>query len=353
MDILKLIVLSLIFSGCAKTIYIAEQTKGQLSLQWNGVENKELLQDPAISIEVKNKIRLIEEYKKYFYNYWKVELGGIYTKTTMLENEAVTWLVITSHWNEVKALKECFPFTGCFPYLGFFNKESATNWMKDKKEEGLQAWMRPVYAYSTLGYFEDRILSSFFEYDQYELAELVFHELFHVLYFLKDNVEFNENLANFYGEEMAKEYFENRNDSGYLEWKNRLKASSIIRRQVSDHAKELHQLYETQKPKDQNEAQKILKEFVDQTFRPKIDQECKKLGLKKCSVSKGEWNNARFAATLTYEKAAPNFYELFKTHGDNLVAMLDFIKQREKDFDSSGEKDFTAFLFSDKMNEKK
>ncbi len=353
MDILKFLLLSIFISSCAKAIYIAEQTKGQLSLQWNGRENEELLKDTAVSDDIKNKVILIEDYKKYFYEYWKVELGGIYSKTTMLENEAVTWLVITSHWNEVKALKECFPFTGCFPYLGFFSKKSAMKWMENKKEEGLQVWMRPVYAYSTLGYFEDRILSSFFEYDQYELAELVFHELFHVLYFLKDNVEFNENLANFYGEEMAKEFFRNRNDSGYLDWKKRLKASSVIRQQVSHHAKELHQIYQTQKPTDQAAAEIILDHYVSETFRPKIDQECEKLGLKKCSASKGEWNNARFAATLTYEKAAPKFNELFKTHSDNLVSMLDFIKKREKDFHSSDEKDFTAFLFSDKMGENK
>lgn len=346
MDFLKLFLLATLLSGCAKTIYIAEQAKGQLSLQWNGVENKKILDDPSISHEIKQKVQLIEKYKQYFYEYWKTELGGIYSKTTMLENEAVTWLVITSKWDEVKALKECFPLTGCFPYLGFFNKKSAQAWMKDKQRTGLQTWMRPVYAYSTLGYFEDRILSSFFEYDQYELAELVFHELFHVLYFLKNNVDFNENLASFVGEEMAKEYFEKSSDSGYLDWKKRLKASAILRQNISSQAKLLNQIYVDQKPKTQADATAILKTFVDQNFKPMIESECKKLGLNNCTANKGEWNNARFAAMLTYEKSAPDFKSLFKTHGDNLKAMLSYIKEREKEFLDSDHKDFTAFLFS-------
>lgn len=352
MDFLKPLLICLLLSSCAKAIYIAEQTKGQLSLQWNGIENKKLLEDSTISDEIKQKVKLIEGYKQYFYEYWKIELGGIYSKTTMLENEAVTWLVITSKWDEVKALKECFPFTGCFPYLGFFNKKSAQAWMKDQQRSGFQTWMRPVYAYSTLGYFEDRILSSFFEYDQYELAELVFHELFHVMYFLKNNVEFNENLANFYGEEMAKEYFEKSSDSGYLEWKERLKASSILRRKISSHASELNQLYIAQKPKNQADSEAILHQFIDEKFRPMIESECKKLGLNNCSAKKGEWNNARFAAMLTYEKAAPDFHSLFKTHGDNLKDMLSYIKDREKEFMDSNQKDFTAFLFSPTIDQK-
>src|SRR5690606_3977623 len=194
MDLLmgRLLVLLLV-TACAKTSYIAEQTRGQLSLQWYGRDNHEVLADESIAHEHKEKIRLIETYREWFFEYWQRKPDAIYSKTTMLDDDAVTWLVITSPWNEIKANQECFPLVGCFPYLGFFKKTSAKNYLEEQKAKGFHTYMRPVYAYSTLGHFEDRILSSFFHYDQYELAELVFHELFHVMYFLKDNVDFNEN----------------------------------------------------------------------------------------------------------------------------------------------------------------
>jgi len=80
----------------------------------------------------------------------------------MLENSAVTYLVVASPFNEIKAVETCFPVMGCFPYLGFFNLNSAKNFAKEKENENYVTWIRPVYAYSTLGYFTDTILSSFF-----------------------------------------------------------------------------------------------------------------------------------------------------------------------------------------------
>ena len=61
--------------------------------------------------------------------------------------------------------------------------------------------------YSTLGYFDDPILSSFFNYNKFDLTVLIFHELFHTIYFYKNKVQLNENLANFFGREMAIEYY--------------------------------------------------------------------------------------------------------------------------------------------------
>tara|TARA_R110000868_G_scaffold310105_1_gene571396 strand:+ start:2168 stop:3232 length:1065 start_codon:yes stop_codon:yes gene_type:complete len=346
---LKLFIIAFFLSGCAKTVYIAEQAKGQISLQWNGRDNEEVLKDKNVPNEHKEKIKLVQTYREWFFKYWDRKPDSIYSKTTMLENEAVTWLVITAPWNEVKAIKECFPFTGCFPYLGFFNKKSAIEWKQKKEKENFQTWMRPVYAYSTLGHFEDRILSSFFHYDKYELAELVFHELFHVMYFLKDNVDFNENLANFFGEQMAKEYFENISDSGYLEWKARLEGSREIRKTVADGARELSQLYAQAKPSEKEQGQKILEQFLQSSFMPSITETCAKVDIPNCSAAKGEWNNARFAATMTYEKAAPDFERLYFQQGASLRRLLTYIRSQEAEFHQSKEKDFTDFLFSDRM----
>lgn len=348
---MRLLLIMLLCCSCAKTAYIAEQARGQIGLQWSGRDNQEVLSDASIAEQDKEKIRLVETYREWFFKYWQRKPDDIYSKTTMLEDEAVTWLVITSPWNEVKAVKECFPITGCFPYLGFFKKKSAEEWIEDKKEEGLQTWMRPVYAYSTLGYFEDRILSSFFHYDKYELAELVFHELFHVMYFLKDNVDFNENLANFFGEQMAREYFTGHNDDGYDAWKARLKASNTLRKVVATGARELDGLYKAKPDLKREEAQVLMNDYIENNLRPALEAGCKEAGLATCKIAKADWNNARLAATMTYEKAAPDFERLFKTHGNDLKALLAYIKQRETEFEDSDQKDFTEFLFSDRMVE--
>ena len=88
-------------------------------------------------------------------------------------------------------------FTGCFPYLGFFKEGEAKKYAMKQEENGFSTYTRPVYAYSSLGHWNDRILSSFFHFDSRELANLVFHELFHHIFFIKNEVSLNENLATF------------------------------------------------------------------------------------------------------------------------------------------------------------
>jgi len=138
-------------ASCAKFNYLYEQGVGQISLLSRGKDNKELLNSVRVPKVQKERIKKIQELKTFFYRYWDKKETRIYTQTTMLKTKAVTYLVIAAPFNEVKASENCFPVMGCFPYLGFFNLDSAKAFAKEKEKEGMVTWTRPVYAYSTLG----------------------------------------------------------------------------------------------------------------------------------------------------------------------------------------------------------
>jgi len=110
--------------------------------------------------------------------------------------------VNASPFYEVKPKMFSFPLMGSFPYIGFFDQKSALKYATKLGKEDYYTYVRPVYAYSTLGYFEDKILSSFFFLDDITLVETIYHELFHTLFFAKDEVDFNENLASFFAQKM-------------------------------------------------------------------------------------------------------------------------------------------------------
>ena len=106
--------------GCAKVSYLWDQGWGQMSLLNSARPNKEVLEDPKIPQTQKDKILLIQKYKKYFYEFWAKKPSSIYSETTILKTKAVTHLVIASPYSEVKALDHCFPFMGCsFNILNF------------------------------------------------------------------------------------------------------------------------------------------------------------------------------------------------------------------------------------------
>jgi len=350
MDLLKfkkllpLIVLSL--SSCAKVGYMIDQGKGQLALQASARPNEVVLKDPRVPSKNKKKIELILKAKKYFYDYFGRPATGIYSKTTVLEREMVTTLVIASPYNRIEARKECFPLVGCFPYLGFFEPEDAKEYASDLEKEGLVTYSRPVYAYSTLGHFEDTILSSFFYYSDEDLVELVFHELFHTIFFVTDEVDLNENLANYYGEELRALYLGW--GEGQRSQQQREKANDeALSRLIVAQAAELSARYQKEPSATRERSNEILESFLAQSFNPSVDLFCQKHQLqeKMCWPRTRTWNNASFAAFLTYEKKAQRISELRRELNLDLKELFALLEKAYRCYDSlaSSEKDNLSF----------
>jgi len=319
MDFLKKSsLLAMLFMGlcsCAKLDYLYEQSVGQISIFAKARDNKEVISNVRIPKENRDKVKRIQELKKYFYLYWGKKETPIYSQTTMLKQKAVTYLVIASPFEEIKALENCFPLMGCFPYLGFFNLNSAKKFADDKEKDGFVTWVRPVYAYSTLGYFTDTILSSFFHYNDIDLTEMIFHELFHTIFFVKNEVELNENLANYFSVAMMDEYFKSEGKSDYITIHQKEDfEEKELKKLIVVLANELQELYKNLLPKNREEAQKILNEFLENRFKVEILKKCQSLNIenKQCFPIERKWNNASFAAFLTYENKSDELEKLQK-----------------------------------------
>lgn len=352
MDFLKkVLILFLILSltGCAKFNYLYEQSVGQISLLSKGKDNKEVLKSVRVPKAHKEKIKKIEELKTYFYKYWDKKQTGIYSQTTMLKNKAVTYLVIASPYNEIRPVENCFPVMGCFPYLGFFSLGSAKNFAKDLEVDGNVTWIRPVYAYSTLGYFTDTILSSFFNYDDYELAELIFHELFHTIFFVKNQVDLNENLANYFSQNMLHDYFKSINqEEYYLFHQKEEEDNKKLNTTVVNLVAELQELYKSLLPKTPQDSNSILEEFMEKRFKVESMKRCQELNVqpKSCFPINREWNNASFAAFLTYEKKANDLSSLQKKLGIDLKGYYNLIVKKYQDYQEQDKvQNFESFLF--------
>jgi len=349
-NFLFVLVLVLI-SSCAKLEYLYEQGIGQVKIFSTARDNSEVVKNVRIPKTQREKVLKIERLKKYFYQYWQKKETRIYTQTTMLKNKAVSYLVITSPFDEIKAVETCFPIMGCFPYLGFFNHKSALNHAKAESLENKVTWIRPVYAYSTLGYFNDTILSSFFNYNDYELTDLIFHELFHTIFFVKNEVELNENLANYFAKVMVKEYFINQGLTEYLHLQEKEeKEHRELSRLIMIKASELQNLYQNIKPKTPKEAAEILNEFSREQFIPEVLKKCEQLTIshQRCFPLGKEWNNARFAAFLTYEKRANDIEKLQKKLNLNLKEYYQYLVKKYAEYEKIDDKEgFSKYLFKD------
>jgi predicted aminopeptidase len=85
--------------------------------------------------------------------------------------------------------------TGCVSYRGFFAEDDARRYAEKLRLAGNDVYIGGVPAYSTLGWFNDPLLSTFIRYPDAQLARLLFHELAHQLVYARGDTTFNESFA--------------------------------------------------------------------------------------------------------------------------------------------------------------
>ena len=91
--------------------------------------------------------------------------------------------------------RRCFPVAGCLSYRGYFSESDAEAYAAELSSEGWDASVTGVRAYSTLGWFDDPLLSSMVELSEPWLAGIVFHELAHQRLYAPGDTDFNESFA--------------------------------------------------------------------------------------------------------------------------------------------------------------
>ena len=179
------------------SIYILRQAKGQLTVLSRTESIKEYSQRQELTQQEKQNILLVEKIKKYSID----SLGYLPTKnfTTIYDqkDEAILWVITACEPYTLNAFEWKFPVVGKVNYKGFFKKELAVKECNHLAALGYDVDIRSVSAWSTLGWFNDPLLSSMLNRSKGSLCNLLFHELFHATYYAPDAVNFNENIARF------------------------------------------------------------------------------------------------------------------------------------------------------------
>ncbi len=142
-----------------------------------------------------------------------------YTRYVDLDREYLVDVVSAAQPDVLTPYLWRFPLFGAFPYKGYYVREDALREARRLERKGLDVWVRKVDAFSTLGFFSDPVYSFMADYSVFDVAALIIHEQTHATLFVKNHVQFNEELATYVGWEGALEFLASRYGTGSRQYR--------------------------------------------------------------------------------------------------------------------------------------
>jgi predicted aminopeptidase len=303
--ILRLAVLSILFfalAGCESIAYYRQAIGGQLEIISAARPVEAWLADPATPPDLRARLDAARRIRVYASRSLGLPDNRSYTSYAELGRSFAVWNVFAAPEYSVEPKQECFPFTGCVSYRGFFSEDDARRHAARLRAQGYDVYVSGVPAYSTLGWFDDPLLSTFIKYPDAQLARLIFHELAHQVAYAADDTTFNESFAVTVEQEGVRRWLSAEGRAADLQ---AFEALQKRRQQFSQRVKEararLSALYleglpvETMKRRKAEEFEALRKEYPN--------------------IVPPEPNNAFLVSVALYTELVPEFQQLLRDSG--------------------------------------
>jgi predicted aminopeptidase len=197
----------LTIAGCATNVgYLLKQGNYLLRDSTGTVSIASLIEAPSTPAETRDFLLRVTEIKAFAVETIGLTNNGNYTRYKKIDRDHLVDVVQACDALSFTPYLWGYPFLGKLPYRGYYERADADVEGARLKKEGYDVIIRPVDAFSTLGFTKDPVYSFMKKYSPFQIASLIIHEQTHATLFVKDQPDFNEELANFVGDEGAFEW---------------------------------------------------------------------------------------------------------------------------------------------------
>jgi predicted aminopeptidase len=190
--------------GC----YLLQSAEGQLSLMSKRESIDAVIDSPSTPQKLRAQLKSVTAIRNFASRDLGLPDNGSYRKYADISRPYVVWNVVAAPEFSIEPKRWCFPIVGCVAYRGYFVEGRARRFAAKLHAQGFDVVVGGVAAYSTLGHFDDPILSTMVGWNDVELAAIIFHELTHQLLYVSNDAAFNEALATTVEEEGVKRWLE-------------------------------------------------------------------------------------------------------------------------------------------------
>jgi predicted aminopeptidase len=203
----SLLVALLLFSQLSSGCYYSHLASGQLKILWARQPIEGVIADPEIPLETRSLLRLVPGVRK-FASDLGLRVGNQYTSYVDWPEDRIVTTVVRTRPPSVEATPYWFPIIGHLPYKGYFDRSRAEAEAERLREaDAFDVCVSGVTAYSTLGWINDPVTAPMLRRGAASLVETLLHELVHATAFVSEDVDFNESVAQFIGQEAAIRFF--------------------------------------------------------------------------------------------------------------------------------------------------
>jgi predicted aminopeptidase len=287
-----------------------------------------LVDDASTPPATRGKLALVLEAREFAAEELKLDAGKSYTTFSQLDSDTLALVLSAAHKDRFEAHTWWFPIVGHVPYKGFFSESKAQREIRKLERKGFDTYLRPTSAFSTLGWFNDPMVSALLRYDSIQLANTVIHELFHNTFYAAGQAMFNESLATFAGGRGAIEFFcrggavdSPQCQRAQAAWQDDL----VFGRFLSALATDLEALYARDDLTSEQKiaAREIVFEQARREFAEHVRPQLRET--KFASFDRAPLNNATLISRRLYYGRLDLFEEIFQRYGGNLTQTLEAI----------------------------
>ncbi|MFJ4260632.1 aminopeptidase [Pseudomonas monteilii] len=197
---------ALLLNGCSSVAYYGQLAEGQWQLLRARQPVAQVIADPATPAQLRSHLAHAEQARVFASQQLKLPDNRSYRVYADIARPYVVWNVFATPELSLQPVTHCFPIAGCVAYRGYYQQGAARGAAALMRQDGLDVYVGGVEAYSTLGWFDDPILSSMVGWGDERLATLIFHELAHQRFYVQDDTEFNESFASFVEQEGTRQW---------------------------------------------------------------------------------------------------------------------------------------------------